>query len=507
MENKIANTQNEILFVGAMYKSPENYVEFGRFMKSKYDFADDVTRFLYDSFEVIYTTRSETINEVVVSTFMSEDPARLNQYSKAGGWKTISSWMKLADNSNTKNYFNVIKKYSLLREYSKNGIDVTKLMSHKKFETLSPVEVHRLIRGKVDKINTVIAADEQEVVLNDGMQKFAQSFLARPDYGTPLPFAMLSNLFRGCKLGTTTSVGMLSNAGKTRMMVNIIAFLSLVQKQKCFVMLNEMSPDELKLCMLTTVINNKEYKSLHGVDIEKPEREISLGLYRNKAGEFIYRKANNEGVYTESEEDYIKRVAETSEEYRRVMKVAEWIELKTQQTVIVKDVVSDYSDQSLEYEMRKAQAIHGCSYVFYDTCKNDKSSNGDWAALKITVTHLSDVAKELNQFLYLSIQLTDDTIMLKPDELSSLNISACKSIKHVLYTLSLFKEVRQDEFGKYRYIQSDEEYGEAECELKVGNRYYVCNVDKNRFGEKKKLLFKVDLNKNVWTELGELKRK
>lgn len=48
---------------------------------------------------------------------------------------------------------------------------------------------------------------------------------------------------------------------------------------------------------------------------------------------------------------------------------------------------------------------------------------------------------------------------------------------------------------------------DVECELKVGKRYYVGNVDKNRFGCKKKVVFEVDLDLNTWYEVGELRRK
>ena len=43
--------------------------------------------------------------------------------------------------------------------------------------------------------------------------------------------------------------------------------------------------------------------------------------------------------------------------------------------------------------------------------------------------------------------------------------------------------------------------------LVEGHRYYACNVDKNRFGRKPKVIFELDLDKNTWFELGELVRK
>ena len=93
----------------------------------------------------------------------------------------------------------------------------------------------------------------------------------------------------------------------------------------------------------------------------------------------------------------------------------------------------------LEFEIRKANLTQGISYFFYDTFKNDLSTTGDWAAMKVTATKLTELAKQLDMFGYLSIQLTDDANFIKPDELTSSNIANCKSIKHVLRSKSTSK--------------------------------------------------------------------
>lgn len=40
-------------------------------------------------------------------------------------------------------------------------------------------------------------------------------------------------------------------------------------------MSNEMDEEDLRSCLITTVINNKEFQDLHGVVLEKPERNCS----------------------------------------------------------------------------------------------------------------------------------------------------------------------------------------------------------------------------------------
>ena len=44
---------------------------------------------------------------------MTEDDERLRLYKQYGGWKTIESWMQLSRAEDFKNYYDVLKKYSL----------------------------------------------------------------------------------------------------------------------------------------------------------------------------------------------------------------------------------------------------------------------------------------------------------------------------------------------------------------------------------------------------------
>ena len=126
----------------------------------------------------------------------------------------------------------------------------------------------------------------------------------------------------------------------------------------------------------------------------------------------------------------------------------------------------------------------------------------------MTATELEEIAKNLKIFIYGSIQLAENAHEYLPDELNSNNIAESKMIKHVAWTMVLFKEIPKDKFVKYQYISHDPELG-GDCahRLNPDKRYYVGNIDKNRFGEKKKIMFEVNLNQNVWKEVGVCTRK
>lgn len=503
----VSNVTNEILLVGSIYKKPDLFVENGNYIKSKYDFYDEATKFFYDNAEVVYQTRSQEFNRSVISTYMAEDSERLSMYKKYGGWKTIEKWMELAQPDNISGYFEVLKKYSLLREYQRNGFEISKIINHHKFEMLSAVDIYRLIRSKTDRIHTVILTNQEAEILNNNIKTTLLHCMETPDLGLQIPFPVMNDITRGMKKKSVMAVGMLSNAGKSRLMTKLIAYITLVLKEKVFVLLNEMSVEEIRYALITTVINNPEFQELHGLHLNKKEKEITLGLYKDNNGEFIYQKKDDWGDVVEPIEDYITRVASNSKEYIKIMQVADWIEQETQGLIFVKDVSTAYDDKTLEFEIRKAHLTMGIDYFFYDTFKNDIATTGDWAAMKVTATKLTELAKQLDMFGYLSIQLTDDANYVKPDELTSSNIANCKSIKHVLHTLFLFKEIPKSDYHKYGYIASSD-WGESTIhQLDESKRYYCCVCDKNRFGRKAKLLFEVQLDYNVWLEVGELVKK
>lgn len=499
------NIQTEILLVGSFYKNPDFYVTHGNYIRSKYDFDDEVTKFFYDNFELMYKTFSQTIDENKVNTFMSQDGERLQLYKKYGGYKLLTQWMDLSDIEDFKNYFNIIKKYSLIREYQRNGYPVQKILQHKKFNEWTAYDIYKMIRAKADKINTVISANEESVVLNEKAQDSLRKYLIKPQMGIELPWGMINEMFRGGRLGKVLFSGMLSNEGKTRNLMKLIAFITLIKNEKFILLSNEMDEEDLISALITTVVNNKEFKSVHGIDIVKPEKEIVLGQYRDDKGNFITRATDEWGDFIEGEEEFINRVYKNSEEYRKILEIGKWIESKKDKQIFFKDVGMDYSDQTLCFEYEKHHIVHGVKYAGYDTLKG--YTTDDWMSIKQTATKLKELMKDLKMFMWAVFQMTDDSIFTDIFELSSNNIANAKQIKHVVDYLMLCKRIPKDDYHKYQYYQ----YGWGEPvkkDLDYGKNYMAFKPDKNRGGDKDKIiLMEVDLNLNTWYEVGCLIKK
>lgn len=506
-EIKTSNVQAEICFVGSLYKNTDLYVTYGSFIRSKYDFSDEAVKFFYDSFEVYYMTFSQTVDEVKMNTFMSQNEERLKIYRQYKGWKTIKQYMNLSDDSDCKNYYSIIKKYSLVREYGRNGFPIDKIVNHKKFDTMDANDIYRIIRTKADKIHTIINAGEEAVELTKNNSDLIDSYLDKPDFGLPFPWAMYNEHFLGMRETKTLFEGFLSNSGKTRKLMVLAAWVSLVQHERFLFLSNEMDEKDLRNCLITTVINNKEFQEMHGVKINKCEKEIVLGVYRDNNGDIIRRKIDDTGTPIETNKEFKQRVLETSDEYHKIKKVTEWIDNNNQGKLLFKDIGEDYSIQRIEFELRKAKVIYNVKYYGYDTLKCYGEEN--WATLKQDATKLKELTKELKVFGFAVFQLTDDTVYTDIFELSSNNISSSKGIKHVVDHLTIGKRLDKSIYHKYQYISENDSWGEpVASELDLSKQYFAIKIDKNRSGSKDKImLFEINLDYNTWVNIGYLIKK
>jgi len=330
---------------------------------------------------------------------------------------------------------------------------------------MMPEDIVSVMRRNVDKIHTVVGGGQESIILGKDMVESIDKWRETPSMGIELPFDMLTYLFRGWRKKKLIVDGMLSNDGKSRRMSMVAAYIGVLKKQNCLIMVNEMEEEEIKAAMLSAICNNK----IFGFNLNIPERKIILGNYDN------------------------------DEQYLSVKNVAEWIEENTRIRFLE---LSDYSDQKLTNEVKKHVLGYQTEYLFYDTLKGFKNDN--WELVKQTATLIKDLCNEMNVAGYATIQLTDDSVNFDIHDLTSMNISNSKQIKHVVDHLTFEKRIEKYKYDKY-IIEND---GWGEHPLDNNKMYYGLKVDKNRAGSKGSVIaYEVDLNLNVWNEVGFLKRK
>ena len=417
---------------------------------------------------------------------------------------------KIADQSkeDIEDVYLQLKKLFLLRKYYLKAptrdiqAKIVEIRSYELYEDMSLEEVD----SAVEQIR--VTNRLSQIVLNEDVTKFLVEGENTLTQGVDLPFPIMNSVFKGLRRGETMSFAMPSNAGKSRFTVNLAAYVAFVQKKKVLIISNEMSEEKMRLCLITTIINNPEIKKLHKQDVKKTEGEL-LG-FQFKPDNPDEVEVDKDGYVIkhdkESNKKFAQRLEKISEEYRKTIAVTDWVNKQTKNNIHFVHI-TDHTNEELKKIILNYYYKEGIEYVFYDTLKTDTEHIGSTEEIKKTATILSNIAQEFDIFIGSTLQLQESSTL--PVNLTINDLATSRTVKEVLDTLSLIKQINKETLNNYEY--SPEEYADKYKEIEVFRdsnvRHYACVVDKNRAGAKPTLLFRLNLAYNSWEELGYLRLK
>ncbi len=348
----------------------------------------------------------------------------------------------------------------------------------------------------------------KQSVLNTGIVDFLTSGGNNLANGLSLPFPILSSVFKGIRKGETTAFAMPSNSGKSRFTMDLAAYLAFVHKQKVLVISNEMSEEKMKLCLTTTVINNPTIQKIHGQHIKISEGELLELKFRPDNSKDV--QVDEEGYIkrlpNEPQDKFIERLKKYSSDFNKVMIVAEFLSTQLNNSIHFINI-TDHTNDELNKVIKNYYYKEHIQYVFYDTLKADTEHIGNSDEVKKTATILANLAQNFNIFIGSTLQLIESST--PPLNLDVNDLSASRTVKEVLDTLCLIKQIHVDSLDQYEYSlhEVDTEFFDLEKFKDPNVRYYACVVDKNRAGAKPSVLFRLNLAYNSWEELGYLKLK
>lgn len=355
-----------------------------------------------------------------------------------------------------------------------------------------------------------IASTEKfkRAVLNKDLTKFLVEGDNTLTNGLDLPFPIMTKAFKGVRIGETAAFSMPSNYGKSRFTINLAAYISIVHEKKILIISNEMSEEKMKLCLITTILNNPIIQKIHKQRVHVSENQLLEFKFRPDDVNSVEVDENgfvkrNEG---ENHFDFANRLAQISSEFRNVIRVTNWFNDKLYNSIHFIDI-TDHTNDELKKVIMNYYYKEKVHYVFYDTLKTDIDNIGNGEELKKTATILSNLAQNFGMYIGSTLQLSET--QTDPVNLNVNDMAVSRTVKEVLDTLCLFKQIHNEDLGRYEYSQ-EETFDSVKSIEKFKDpdiRYYSCVIDKNRAGPKPTLLFKINLAYNSWEELGYLRLK
>lgn len=498
--DELSNPELEQDFIGILLDNPK--------LISKYYFIFDDCIFEDDAMLNIY--KSILFNEG--SKYSSEKAKDKFNFSKDSEevYELKNKLRKKARENefNVEEIYDELKKLFILRkaytETPERNVQekIVEITEYELYDKMSPEEV----KDTIDQVK--VTQKFKSAVLSDELVEFLESGENELANGLSYPFPVITEVFKGIRKGETMAFAMPSNCGKSRLTMDISAYTALVHQKKVLVISNEMSEEKMKLCLITTILNNPEIQKIHGQDIHVSETELL---------EFKFRPDNkkdaklDENGYVLKEEgetqgQFVRRLFKISTDFNKTIKAIDWASKQINNSIYFINI-TDHTNDELKKVIVNYYYKEYIEYVFYDTLKTDTSNIGNPEEIKKTATILSNLAQNFNIFICSSLQLAENAT--SPINLDVNDLAVSRTVKEVLDTLCLFKQISREHLDEYEYSlkEVDTEFFDLEKSDDPDVRYYSCVIDKNRAGAKPKLVFKINLAYNSWVELGYLRLK
>lgn len=498
--NKLSNIPLERTYMGILLSDPKLIVKYYFLFEDCY-FEDESILNIYKS--VLFTEGGAYTPEVAKQGFNfsrdSEQVYKLKNQLKAEVANKTYNMEKI--------YLDLKKLFVLRKNYLAIPIKsiqdkVVEITDYILYDKMSVEEV----KSAIIQVNDT--EKFKRAVLNRNLTSFLEMGDNNLRNGLSLPFPILTSVFKGIRKGETMAFAMPSNCGKSRFTIDLAAHTALVHKKKVLIISNEMSEEKMKLCLITTIINNPEIQKLHGYEISKTEGELLEFKFRaddpkkvdvDEKGFIIRKKDEKQG-------DFVNRLMKESTEFKNTVAITDWANKEIKNSIYFINI-TDHTNDELKKVIMNYYYKEQIEYVFYDTLKTDTANIGVPEEIKRTATILSNLAQNFNLYICSTLQLAESDTL--PVNLDVNDLAVSRTVKEVLDTLCLIKQINRDTLKNYEYSlkEVDTKFYDLKKYDDPDVRYYACVVDKNRAGAKPTLVFRLNLAYNVWNELGYLRLK
>ena len=439
---QLKNETLEHIYLGLLLTNPKLIAKYYVTKKQCY-FEDDKCTEIYKS--VLFTEGSKYTPEIAKDGF---NLPKYNNEIRELKDDLMAEYMD-SNYSIEETYIELKKLFTLRKSYLENPIKenqdkIVEIINYVLYKSMSVEEVESAVN------QVTVTGKFKQAVLNKDLTSFLEMGDNTLTNGLEFPFPILSGVFKGLRKGETMAFAMPSNSGKSRFTINLAAYTAFVHKKKVLIISNEMSEDKMKLCLITTIINNPEIQKLHGQEISKTEGELLEFKFRPddtkkvKVDEngFVVKEEN------ESQEDFVKRLTEISTEFNKTIKAVEWANKEIDNSIYFINI-TDHTNDELKKVIMNFYYKEKIEYVFYDTLKTDTANIGKGEEIKKTATILSNLAQNFNMFIYSTLQLTESTTL--PINLDVNDLAVSRTVKEVLDTLCLIKQINKETYDDYEY--------------------------------------------------------
>ncbi len=397
----------------------------------KHDF--EPIGFHYVLFVTIVNLAKNGVTEIQaeeVDNFCQSFPAQMEILNDGNYMEFIETAKELASTTNYDYYYNIVRKFSLLRDLKNQGFDITDFYDElkdeneetKKLNNLTIQDILNTIELKGAKIRNKFDVNyvRDEMWAGEDTENLLESFKIKPAFGALLQSPYLSTLYQGWCRGHFLLRSAPSGIGKTRMCVGDI----------CSIGAKEMWNDDFG----DFVINENYQGPSFFIHTEMRTREEINPLFLACISGVDYKRITNGEL--------------SREEELRVINAGQ-ILLDSQ--IKISDM-PDFTTQSIDRKIKEMVDGFGAMYGAFDYVQLQSALGAEYKSktsvppredlvLKALVTDLKGMAEKYNVGILSMTQLNDNwKLMDFPDESC---LSGAKSMKTKLDAGSIVLPVKE----------------------------------------------------------------
>ena len=217
------------LLLGCLLKQP-TLLTLPQYQLCKDDFSPEpFHKIIFIAIANLFKKGALDITEVEIENLIKNYPAQLEIIQDNNYIDFIYTVRELAIIDNYQHYYNSIRKFSLLRELSSLGYNISTFFDEAKDEQKELAKLDKLsiqdILNSIDAINTNLRSKydveyvRDEIKVGEGIENLLNEFEEHPSFGALLTSPYLSQLIHGFSRGNLIMRSSKSGGSKTRMAV------------------------------------------------------------------------------------------------------------------------------------------------------------------------------------------------------------------------------------------------------------------------------------------------
>ena len=356
-------------------------------------------------FYAIYNIAQQGVERITpqdIDLHLAQYEAQYEFYKKEKGYEFVVQCYQTAEGSDEHqfdNYYNRLKKFSILRDLESIGFDTTQFYDTEKDALNRDIEDEKLnkmpLNALTQKVRDLLVSIDNRHIGKDegtsqtaakGMRSLVEELQAHPEVGLPLDGDIINYATRGARLGKLYTYSAPSGAGKTRFMVGMACSISLPYIDKSGKVIFRGTKD------------HNDYQRVLYMATEQKADEIQTMILAYVSG--VNEKTILLGNYTPDELDRIQKALDIIDKYGQN---------------IILEVMPDPSIAMVKARLAKYIIQDNIEYIFYDyifsspgllTEFRDVEVRED-VALMMLSNSLKETAMLYNVFIQSATQLND----------------------------------------------------------------------------------------------------